>query len=227
MVFVKRKYIFETRKTKTLRYFLNLCLLLIGAGIAYTMLCVGFVWYARYEEERGIQAFYKRPPDLISVYTGDAGRIAYGIKKAKEYNQSHIFITGVYSKNSVETLIAPLEVGSELDPNQLEIDYLARNTVENGISTLRYLREQKGIERVLVVSHDYHIPRIKHILDKVRSSSDSYEFYYSGIKTDYLDMRNIKILYKEVFKYARTYLFLLMWDQEISSENLIQLNSDD
>lgn len=226
-MFVKRKYIFETRKTKTFRYFLNFCLLLIGVGIAYSLLCLGFVWLARFEEEKGIQAFYKRPPDLICVYTGDGGRISYGITKAREYGQSNIFITGVYSKNSVETLIAPLEVGNELDPNQLEIDYLARNTVENGLSTLRYLREQKGINTVLIVSHDYHIPRIKHILDKVRSSSDNYEFYYSGIKTNYLDFRNIKLLYKEVFKYARTYLFLLMWDQEINSENLIQLNSDD
>lgn len=226
-MFLKRKYIFETKKTKSFRYLLNFCLLLIGAGIFYSILCLGFIWFSRLEEEKGVQAFYKRPPDLICVYTGDIGRIPYGIAKAREYGQSNIFITGVYSKNSVETLIAPLEVGSDLDANLLEIDYLARNTVENGFSTLRYLREQKGLNTVLIVSHDYHIPRIKHILDKIRSRSDPYEFYYSGIKTDYTDFRNIKLLYKEVFKYARTYLFLLMWDQEISSENLIQLNSDD
>ena len=208
------KYIFETQHTRYVRYASNIFFLFALASILYTILCVGFILGSNEESKSSLDNFFKSSPDMIAVFTGDIGRIPYAIKKAKEYNQSNIFITGVYSKNSVETLLRPLEVSNNLDPNMLTIDYTARNTVENVISTLRHLRERIETKKILIISHDYHIMRIKLIVDKLKTPEDKFDFYYSGVKTDYKNYNNIKKLFKEVFKYIRTYAFLLIWASE-------------
>ena len=132
---------------------------------------------------------------------------------ARKYNQSHIFITGVFSKNSVDTLLAPMGLEDGIDRNFLEIDYLARNTFENALATYRYVQNHQGIQKILIISHDYHIMRIKKLMEGIQGSDGLYEFYYMGVETDYSSTRNIKLLYKEVFKLVRTYLFLLMWNR--------------
>ncbi|MBT3584543.1 MAG: DUF218 domain-containing protein [Halobacteriovoraceae bacterium] len=180
--------------------------------VAYSGFCLSFILVSDKEERTSTQALFKKPPELIVVFTGDSGRIPYALKKAEHYNQSNIFITGVYSKNSVETLLAPFKASNKLNYDLLKIDYLARNTVENVIATLRHLRDNQNLKKVLIVSHDYHIMRIKLLMTQLKSESDDFEFYYSGVKTDYKKMRNIKVLYKEVFKLIRAYIFISFWD---------------
>lgn len=160
------------------------------------------------------QTFYDRSPDLIVVFTGDSGRIPLAVKLAKKYKQSNLFITGVYSKNSVDSLLKPLKLGEGFDPNLLTIDYLARNTVENVLSTLRHLRERKGNNKIIVISHDYHVMRIKLIFNKLIEDSDDYNFHFYSVETDYTKLRNIKIMAKEVYKWIRTYGFLVLWSPE-------------
>ena len=211
------KYIFETRGTRTIRYTRNALLLLFSLSFIYLVAGYFFVLYSINENDKSQEHFFKDAPDLIVIFTGQSGRIPYGISVAKNYNQSNIFITGVYEKNSVQTLLAPLELEDKIDHNLLDIDYYARNTVENCISTLRYLREKKGFKNILVISHDYHIPRIKTIFHSIMADDDNYEIYYSGVSTDYTEWRNLKILYTEVYKYLRTYAFLMIWDQSDNS----------
>ncbi|WP_081653706.1 YdcF family protein [Bacteriovorax sp. BSW11_IV] len=210
----KSKYLFETRRTRTLRYLKNTSFLIFIGGVFYTIFCLLFLIVSKNETTLSKEAFFKRPPDLIVVFTGDQGRIPHAMELAKEYNQSNIFITGVYSKNSVNTLIQPLNLEGLVDPDLLNIDYLARNTVENVLATLQFLRTKNGIKTVLIVSSDYHIMRIKLILDKVKVSEDDYNFNYAGVPTDYSRPRSLKILYTEAFKYLRTYFFLLLWESE-------------
>lgn len=211
------KYIFETKETRMMRYFKNSILYLFGALFLYIISGYFFILFSDNQNIVTKEKFFKSSPDIIVIFTGDSGRIPYGVKLAKEFNQSNIFITGVYNKNSVETIINPLELGDEIDVNLLEIDYYARNTVENCISTLRHLREKKGFKEVLVVSHDYHIPRIKTIFKNIMTEEDPYQLYFSGINTDYSNWRNLKILYTEVYKFIRTYAFLMIWDSERES----------
>lgn len=208
------KYVFETRETRTIRYIRNGTFLFASLIFIYLLSGYFFIIFSDNESKKTSEAFYKSPPDLITVFTGDQGRIPYGIKLAKSYNQSNIFITGVYGKNSVQTLINPLRIEGQIDVNLLEIDYFARNTVENCLSTLRYLREKKGFKKILIVSHDYHIPRIRTIFNNILTEKDAFEFYYSGVTTDYSVWRNLKVLYVEVYKFIRTYAFLMIWDSE-------------
>ena len=206
------QYIFETRGTRTLRYTRNSFILLFTFFFIYLICGYFFVLFSANENDRSQQRFFKDSPDLIVIFTGQSGRIPYGMSLAKKFDQSNIFITGVYEKNSVQTLLAPLELEDKIDHNLLEIDYYARNTVENCISTLRYLREKKGFKNILVISHDYHIPRIKTIFFSFLADDDHFELFYSGVSSDYTDWKNLKILYTEVYKYIRTYAFLMIWD---------------
>lgn len=208
------KYIFETKETRMMRYLKNSILYVFGALFLYIISGYFFILFSDNQNQVTKEKFFKSSPDIIVIFTGDSGRIPYGMRLAKEFNQSNIFITGVYNKNSVETIINPLELGDSIDINLLEIDYYARNTVENCISTLRHLREKKGFKEILVVSHDYHIPRIKTIFKKILTDEDPYEIYFSGLSTDYSSWRNLKILYTEVYKFVRTYAFLMIWDSE-------------
>jgi len=214
MIF-KKRYIFETRQTRYWRYLKNIFIIMLTSSIFYLAACPFFVIRSREESVKSQEAFYRRPPELIVVFTGDQGRIPYAIKKAKIYKQPHIFITGVYSQNSVKTLLQGLKLGDDLDSKLFEIDYAAGNTVENVLSTLRHLRKHQSINNILIVSHDYHILRIKLILKKLSPQHLKYNYYFDGYHTDYKSFRNVKILFKEIFKYMRTYLFLAMWDKEL------------
>lgn len=211
------KYIFETKETRTVRYLKNALLYLFGLLFLYIISGYFFILLSDNESTISKEKFFKNSPDIIVIFTGDSGRIPYGIKLAKQYNQSNIFITGVYNKNSVETLLTPLQLGDSIDVNLLEIDYFARNTVENCLSTLRHLRKKKGFKDILIVSHDYHIPRIKTIFGKITPDEEPYEISYMGLSNDYSNWRNLKILYTEVYKFVRTYAFLMIWDSEADS----------
>lgn len=211
------KYIFETKQTKIQRYLKNILFILAIGFLLYSIFSAIFILVSENASKSSHDRFFDSEPDLIVVFTGDSGRIPYALKKAQEYKQPHIFITGVYSKNNVDTLLTPLKVQEKINPDMLQIDYLARNTLENCISTLRYLRAEKVYKNILIISHDYHIMRIKLIMNNIIQPEEGFEFHYSGIPTSYTNWRNLKILYTEVFKLFRTYGFLLFWDSQENS----------
>lgn len=209
-----KKYIFETKKTRFLRYLKNSFFFAALTFCAYSLFCFLLILASQHETGQANEFFYNRPPDLIVVFTGDEGRIPFAMKKAKEFNQPHVFITGVYSSNTVMNLLdkqIPTEHLEGFKQDLIEIDYRAQNTVENVISTLHYTRDRRGIKKVLIISHDYHIMRIQLIMEKLIAESDQVQFYYMGLKSDITTSRGLKLLYKEVFKLMRTILFLIFW----------------
>lgn len=212
----KRKYIFELRRTKYLRYTRGTLLLSLISFSIYSVFCGIFVAYSEGQNDQANLAFSNKQPDLIVVFTGDLGRIPFALKKAQEFKNSKIFITGVHNKTTINSILYPQNLEKKINPEKLEIDYLARNTVENVISTLRYIQKKGHMNSILIVSHDYHIVRIKLILETLAPKNEGYQFFYSGVKTDYLKWRNLKILYKEAFKLLRTFGFLMIWDPETS-----------
>ncbi len=211
-MFNDKKYVFETDKTRTVRRLKSLLMTLASVFFVYTILCIILLLVSKQENQESRQTFFKKSPDLIVVFTGDAGRIPYAIKLAKELKQSNILISGVHSKNNVDLLLKNINTESQINPNFLELDYQARNTYENVMRTLDYIRASKGFKDILVISHDYHILRIKAVFEEKRRKDDSYTLYYSGVNTNYSNFRNIKILYKEVFKFFRTIAYLSLAD---------------
>jgi uncharacterized SAM-binding protein YcdF (DUF218 family) len=210
-MFNSKKYVFETNETRAFRRIKSFFFGLLSSFILYTIICFILLLVSKQENQTTKETFYKRSPDLIVVFTGDTGRIPYAIKLAKEFKQSNILISGVHSRNSVQRIIKDIKI-DDVNPNFLDLDYHAKNTYENVVRTLEFLRASKGFEDVLVISHDYHLLRIKAILNDKRKTSDPYKFYFSGLNSDLSNFRNIKILYKEVFKFFRTLAYLSLAD---------------
>ena len=210
-MFNSKKYVFETNDTRVIRRVRNFLLTLLSSFILYTIICLILLLVSKHENQSTRETFYKRSPDLIVVFTGDSGRIPYAIGLAKEFKQSNILISGVHSKNNVNRIVKDIHL-ENLNPNFLDLDYQAKNTYENVVRTLEFLRSSKGFQDVLVVSHDYHLLRIKAILTDKMKKKDPYKFCFSGVNSDLSNLRDIKILYKEVFKFFRTLAYLALGD---------------
>lgn len=210
---LKSKYVFESKSTKMYRHLQGMLILLVSVFVAYSFVCSILLLDARNETKNAKVSFVQTPPDLIVVFTGGPGRIEYAVKKAQEFKQPNVFITGVHEKNSVKTLINPIDPHTQ-EIDHIELDYTARNTVENVVSTLKYLRNNRGLNKILIISSDYHIMRIKQIINTLSKDDDKFTFFYSAVPSNYLHLRNIKILYTETFKLVRTKIFLMFWDQK-------------
>jgi len=196
----------SNKKRKTSKIILFSFLFLI---IAYLGACLVFYQLSQDKNLKAYQSLNNFRPDLIAVFTGHSGRINLALKIAKKYPQARIFITGVNKKNTLDTLMEAFDL--QTAPQLLDIDYWARNTVENGISTLRMLRKNPHLKNVLIISHDYHLMRINLIMNKLRAENENYEFHFLGRETNYSNIRNLKILSKEVIKLVRTYFLFLFW----------------
>jgi len=239
----EKKYIFETKSTRFRRFIFNSFQVFLILVIGYFALCAYLPYYGLTKTDKAKNAFYKKNPDLVAVYTGDANRIDYAIELAKRGELIPLFISGVYRSNTIQILLdlyqdapagaepPPLETDKKTNtvvvteetptvrPQLIEIDYLARNTIENVISTLNYLRTKKQFKRILIVSSDYHIQRIKLIVDRLKRSDDPFEFHYHGTKSDYKQWRTIKILLKESTKLLKELVVLLFWDDDTESQH--------
>lgn len=125
--------------------------------------------------------------------------------------QTNILISGVNSKNNVERILKHIDK-SEIDPHFLELDYNAKNTIENVKHTIEYLRTHGVLNEVLIISHDYHILRIKAIFQDMMKDEDKFNIHYLSVNSNLSKVKDLKIIYKEVFKFFRTLAYLAIKD---------------
>jgi uncharacterized SAM-binding protein YcdF (DUF218 family) len=217
----KKNYIFESSHTRSRRHWLAIIFTITVLLLTFTTSMLVIIVDAQNESRRSEDAFYQRAPDLIVVFTGDRGRIQFALAKAREYQLSNILISGVYSKNTVETFLkSSVEGRGEIDQKLLEIDYQARNTFENILNLQRYLSENPGHNRILIISHDYHISRIKLLMMGLmndRSNSLNSTFYYSAVPTSFREWSNLQKLLKEMVKIVRNAFMVAFWDEDSAS----------
>ena len=219
MTLFSKKYVFETRYTRNRRVFRNMLLIGTSLLMGLVLLTIYMPIYAKKQKELTQQIFYEKTPDVIAVFTGDSGRIAYTLDKAKKYPSAKIFISGVYARNNLRILLENQGRNLSVDDfiqqegHHIELDYLARNTVENGIATLNYLIRNPEYKNILIISSDYHMLRISMIMHTLADDQE-YNFFFDSITTDYSNWNNLKKLFKEVYKLLKTSTFLLFWDKE-------------
>jgi uncharacterized SAM-binding protein YcdF (DUF218 family) len=206
MIFT-RKYVFESKKTKYWRYVLNIASFIGIFCFCYITFLFYLPFFAKLEKKTTEGALFLKTPDAIVVFTGDKGRIKYTIDLHKKWPEALLLISGVHGSNSLKTLI-PEESHLLNSSAQVEIDYEAKNTLDNVRETLNYLKNsEKKLERVLIISSDYHIFRIKMILD--RSDKDkNISFYYDSVFTDWKNFSQWRKIFKESFKIFRTWFIL-------------------
>ena len=213
-----KKYIFETKKTRTKRVLRSILIFGLLSLTSFVLLCVYIPTFADKQNQISAEAFFERSPDLIAVFTGGTGRIDYTLKKAKKHPSAKIFITGVYAKNNLEILLEKQGHNISIDDylgqesHHIELDYLARNTIENGLATINYAKKLPAIKNILIVSSDYHIFRISRIMSVLSEKNGQFNFYFESIPSNYNKLSNIEKLMKEVYKFFKTSTFLLFWN---------------
>lgn len=218
-----RKYVFESKSTRLRR-------LLIGgaftSGLSLALLITFIVYipiYAKMQKGRAAGAFFQKSPDAIAVFTGDKGRIAYAMELLKKNPTSKLFISGVYAANSFQTILnkqGSPTTREELSAAgmQVDLDYESKNTFENVRETVEYLKANPELTKVLIISSDYHIMRVKLIISHFMSGSKQ-EFYFDSVPNSYTSWKDTRKLLKEALKLGRTFVLLKIFREEIVSEN--------
>lgn len=220
---IGRKYVFETKSTRLHR------LVISGAFLSFftIALIVTFILYipiyAKMQKGRASGAFFQKSPDAIAVFTGDKGRIAYAMELLKKNPTSKLFISGVYAANSFQTLLNKQATPSmsELlssEGMQIDLDYESKNTFENVRETVQFLKLNPDLKKVLIISSDYHIMRIKLIISHFMDDAKP-EFYFDSVPNDYTSWKETKKLLKEALKIARTFVQLKILREEIVRED--------
>lgn len=213
-----KEYTFETKDTRFKRLKTNTIVILLSIFFIFSLFCIYIPIYAKGKTLNASEKFYQKSPDLIVVFTGGKGRITKGIEFAEKYPEAKFLISGVYTKNSYRNIINAQDLKDRAkdlvngQSHQFDIDYQARNTLENVISTLHYLRENENMVNVMIISSDYHLFRINMILKSLMNNKDNFNASFYGTKTDYGKWTNLKFLLKETVKVFRTFVFLMLWD---------------
>jgi uncharacterized SAM-binding protein YcdF (DUF218 family) len=216
-----KKYTFESKTTRIRRLLISGAFLfvlsfgVIGSFIIYIPI------YAKMQKGRAAGAFYQKSPDAIAVFTGDSGRISYALEHLKKNPTSKLFISGVHAANSFKTLIDKQANSSgEVVNNvgmQVDLDYESKNTFENVRETVQFLKNNPGFDKVLIISSDYHIMRIKLIISNEMTGNKP-ELYFDSVSNSYSSWSDIKKLLKEAVKISRTFFLMKVLRENVVSE---------
>jgi uncharacterized SAM-binding protein YcdF (DUF218 family) len=133
-----------------LRFIFDLMLLCV------VLLCIGFIIFARNLERT--QQGPVRAADGITVLTGGSDRIDEAMKLLANHKASRVLITGVYKKTTKEMLKSLASQGDQLFTCCVDLDYEARNTIDNATETAQWVAKHK-YNSVIVVTSNYHMPR--------------------------------------------------------------------
>ena len=218
-----RKYTFESKTTRIRRlviggvFLTSLSITLIATFIVYIPI------YAKLQKVRAADAFFQKSPDAIIVFTGDRGRIAYSMELLKKNPTSKLFISGVYAANSFQTLlnkqIYPADTEEVPDEGmQVDLDYESKNTFENVRETVQYLKSNPELDKILIISSDYHIMRVKLIISHF-IQDESKEFFFDSVPNSYTSWKETRKLLKETIKIVRTFVLLKVFGEDIVRED--------
>lgn len=211
----EKEYVFETKSTKLRRSLVSGLL----SFVFILAVLITFIFYipifGRNQKEITDKALYQISPDAIAVFTGDKGRISYALDLLKKNPSSKLFISGVYATNSFQTLLTKNDILSaeELEDAQVDLDYNSKDTFENVKETLAFLKENPELDKILIISSDYHIFRIKLIVNYYLKDSGK-EFYFDSTYTNFTKWKNVKKLLWETLKIFRTFVLMYLPEEE-------------
>ncbi len=218
-----KKYTFESKKTRIRRLLISGAFLFIVSFGVIVSFIIYIPIYAKMQKGRAAGAFYQKSPDAIAVFTGDSGRIAYALELLKNNPSAKLFISGVHAANSFKSLIekqASPVTGGEVVNNvgmQVDLDYKSKNTFENVRETATFLKNNPGFNKVLIISSDYHIMRIKLIISH-ELSGEKPELYFDSVTNSYTTWNDVKKLLMEAVKISRTFFLMKVLREDVISE---------
>jgi uncharacterized SAM-binding protein YcdF (DUF218 family) len=207
---------------KWIRKFLLICISSIFLLILMT--CISIYFFGRWKNAQSSSLLYDDAPDLIAVYTGDRGRIEFGVSYALTHPSSKFLISGVYSKNTLNDLInqnlkrLPKETNIDLLSQVIELDYQARNTLENVLMTLQFSRQEMHLKKIYVISSNYHLMRIWMLFNLLTGENDHIRLYMYGVESQTSVMSTVKLYLLEATKILKIIALSLLGNSEFQQE---------
>ena len=101
----------------------------------------------------------------------------------------------------------------------MELDYASKNTYQNVVETVRFLEKNPQLNKVLIISSDYHIMRIKLILSHFLKAKKP-EIYFDSVTGTYDEWSDVRKLLKEAVKIVRSAIQLKVLGKESVIEDL-------
>jgi uncharacterized SAM-binding protein YcdF (DUF218 family) len=217
-----RKYVFETKSTRLRRILISAGLL----GAISLAVIISFIVYipiyAKMQKGRSKGAFFQKSPDAIAVFTGDRGRISYALDLMTKNPSAKLFISGVHAANSFQNILNAQSnpaTGEVVNNSgmQFELDYASKNTYQNVVETVRFLEKNPQLNKVLIISSDYHIMRIKVIISHF-IKGEKPQIFFDSVPGTYDQWSDVRKLLKEAVKIIRSYIQL----QVLGKESVIE-----
>jgi uncharacterized SAM-binding protein YcdF (DUF218 family) len=126
------------------------------AALAVIALCTGFFLFTARVPDKEIS--FTSKADGIVVFTGGASRVVDAIELLAAGHGQRLLITGVYPSTNSSELKRLIPRYEQLFACCIDLDHVARNTVENALETRRWTRD-RGFHSLVVVTSSYHMPR--------------------------------------------------------------------
>ncbi|WP_244668444.1 YdcF family protein [Candidatus Liberibacter africanus] len=148
-------------------------------------LIVGFISFAQYIHNIRIP---ENPfVNAIIVLTGENIRIEKAFELLEKNIGSKVFISGVHHSVSKDILLKKIPIRQNLAKCCIDIGYEAINTEGNALEAYEWAKKN-NFYRILVVTHDYHMPRTFLELNKI---NNTIQFIPYPIISHYLQKNNL------------------------------------
>ena len=144
--------------------------------------------------------------DSIVVLTGDKFRISKGMEILSNGIGEKLLLSGVNKNIKLTNIKNEFPKYKNFFDCCVDIDNISSNTFENSRETFLWLEKNKYIS-VLVVSSDYHMPRVKLEFERFFETGNTY-YHPVNSNNDVNAIGKIKKLFFEYVKYMRTYISL-------------------
>ena len=125
----------------------------------------GVLWWAiflfhTFPKNHYIEKNYSKSENVaIIVLTGGKGRIEKGIQLLNNGYGNKLFISGVFLKTDIKSKLEYYKIDSNFFECCIFFDNKAKNTKQNVIEVKSWLSQNKDIEKLILVSSYYHLPR--------------------------------------------------------------------
>ncbi len=202
-----KKYLFETEDTiNKKRKFKRIKIIALSLLFFISFPLLHFS-YTEKLIQQSKQEFFNQDPDCIVVFTGDRGRISKALELSKKFLSSKVLISGVYYRNNLQRILKynsdKTERFNEHYSRIIDLDFEALNTYQNVDETLKYLNKDKNLKNILIISSDYHLPRIQMIINGF--SQNSLKFHYQAIDSKF-GFNYLYNIFKEHLKIFNYYI---------------------
>ncbi len=189
-----------------------------GLFVCLIFFIMGFISFIRYVKQMHI-------PDhpsvsAIVVLTGEPIRIERAFELLENQIGEKIFISGVHHSVSKDILLQKIPIRQDLAECCIDIGYKALNTEGNAQEASAWA-EKNNFHHVLIVTHDYHMPRT--FLELQRINSTVQFIPYPIISHDLEENRSIfkiKILRVLLIEYLK--ILLLSIQLSLSTQTASQ-----